>query len=356
MATGLLLLGATGYTGRLILSELVRGGKQVRVAGRQPDELRELAEGHEGVEVEPEAVDHEDAASVRRVVDGSATVITAVGPYSVFGWEVARACATMGKNYVDVTGEQDFVRRSFEESSSEAVESGACLVHSCSFESALADLLARRACPVGLEYEDLSTYYQFATSRPSPGTRLTMKLVRTVPNFRAQDGQLHEAVPLTLRHEQTFAERPEHTTALFMPYPEVIFFAHRYSAKACGSYVLMTEGEADLATSRPVGEVKSTEFYVAQHHQRPRPGPSESERAAQGFGLGVRGRAVTGELNEGFVSGRDMYKLTALIAVEAAHELQSGLAKPGIHAPAEILSVGFLDRILDRGHLQLTIR
>jgi short subunit dehydrogenase-like uncharacterized protein len=80
-------------------------------------------------------------------------IATTVGPYSVHGKEVARACADEGTHYADLTGEVLFVRWSVDELSERASASGARIVHACGYDSIPSDLgvmmLARRAADDG---------------------------------------------------------------------------------------------------------------------------------------------------------------------------------------------------------------
>ena len=47
----LALLGVTGYTGRLVLAEARRAGLELRLVGRRPEALQELAKAGEEVRV-----------------------------------------------------------------------------------------------------------------------------------------------------------------------------------------------------------------------------------------------------------------------------------------------------------------
>lgn len=67
-------------------------------------------------------------------------VITTVGPYLQYGEPLVAACADAGTDYVDLTGEPEFVDRMFLLHHRRAVETGARLVHSCGFDSVPHDL------------------------------------------------------------------------------------------------------------------------------------------------------------------------------------------------------------------------
>ena len=141
----LVLVGATGFVGRLTAEHLARTAPadlRVALAGRSRDKLERLradlpstARGWPllTVDVSSERACHELAAGTR-------VVATTVGPYAVHGLPLVRACAEAGTHYADLTGEVLFVRRSIEQAHAAAVASGARIVHSCGFDSVPSDL------------------------------------------------------------------------------------------------------------------------------------------------------------------------------------------------------------------------
>ena len=79
-------------------------------------------------------------ASLRAVAESTRVVITTVGPYLLYGEPLVAACAAAGTDYVDLTGEPEFVDRMYLEHHDEAVASGARIVHACGFDSIPHDL------------------------------------------------------------------------------------------------------------------------------------------------------------------------------------------------------------------------
>ena len=67
-------------------------------------------------------------------------VITTVGPYLEHGEPLVAACAEVGTDYVDLTGEPEFVDRMYLEHNDAAVASGARIVHACGFDSVPHDM------------------------------------------------------------------------------------------------------------------------------------------------------------------------------------------------------------------------
>ena len=87
--------------------------------------------------------DSTDAASLRRVAERARVVASTVGPYVLHGEPLVAACAETGTDYVDLTGEAEFVDRMYLRYHATAERSGARLVHACGFDSIPHDLGAQ---------------------------------------------------------------------------------------------------------------------------------------------------------------------------------------------------------------------
>ncbi|RKS75423.1 short subunit dehydrogenase-like uncharacterized protein [Motilibacter peucedani] len=144
----LVLLGASGFVGRLVAGHLARHAPpdlRVALAGRSAQRVGEVRDSLGG----PAArwpvleVDSADDDAVARLARGAAVVVSTVGPYLRHGLPLVRACATAGTHYADVTGEVAFVRRSIDVAHESAVATGARIVHACGFDSVPSDLAVR---------------------------------------------------------------------------------------------------------------------------------------------------------------------------------------------------------------------
>ncbi|MGI8750100.1 MAG: saccharopine dehydrogenase family protein [Thermoleophilaceae bacterium] len=143
----IVLFGATGFTGALTaeyLAGAIPEGTSWALAGRNRAKLGALRgrlSFREGAG-EPDLLEADvtDLPSLRRVAEGARVVITTVGPYIHYGDPLVAACAEAGTDYVDLTGEPEFVDRCYVRHHARAVESGARLVHACGFDSIPTDL------------------------------------------------------------------------------------------------------------------------------------------------------------------------------------------------------------------------
>ncbi|HEX5910778.1 MAG TPA: saccharopine dehydrogenase NADP-binding domain-containing protein [Thermoleophilaceae bacterium] len=143
----IVVFGATGFTGKLTAQYLAGAlpeGASWALAGRNRAKLEAVAADLDGA-VAPELVEADvtDVASVSRVAESARVAITTVGPYLKHGDPLVAACAAAGTDYVDLTGEPEFVDRSYVRHHAAAEKSGARLVHACGFDSIPHDLGAR---------------------------------------------------------------------------------------------------------------------------------------------------------------------------------------------------------------------
>jgi short subunit dehydrogenase-like uncharacterized protein len=139
------VFGATGFTGALTaeyLSIHADEGTRWALAGRSRQKLEEVRRrlGPPSAELPLIEADVNDPASMRALVESTKVVITTVGPYINFGEPMVAACAAAGTDYVDLTGEPEFVDLMWLRHHATAERSGARLVHSCGFDSIPYDL------------------------------------------------------------------------------------------------------------------------------------------------------------------------------------------------------------------------
>jgi short subunit dehydrogenase-like uncharacterized protein len=142
------VFGATGFTGGLTAEYLARHAPATTrwaLAGRSAQKLEacrsRLADANPAAAELPLLhADVTDPASIRAVAESTRVVITTVGPYILHGEPLLAACAAAGTDYVDLTGEPEFVDTMWLRHHAAAERSGARIVHSCGFDSIPCDL------------------------------------------------------------------------------------------------------------------------------------------------------------------------------------------------------------------------
>jgi short subunit dehydrogenase-like uncharacterized protein len=144
----IVLFGATGFTGQLTAEYLARkAGSWTRgaLAGRNMDKLEAVRRRLASINVACAELpllhaDVGDPASIRAIAESTKVVITTVGPYIHYGEPLVKACADAGTDYVDLTGEPEFVDLMWLRYNDRATSTGARIVHSCGFDSIPYDL------------------------------------------------------------------------------------------------------------------------------------------------------------------------------------------------------------------------
>lgn len=142
----LVVHGATGFTGRLVVEYLLRrypagSGLRWAMGGRNADKLAAVRDELGAPADTPLVVtDTGNPASLQALMDQTRLVLTTVGPYQLYGNELVAACARAGVDYVDLCGEPAWMRQMIDAHEAAAKDSGARIVFSCGFDSIPFDL------------------------------------------------------------------------------------------------------------------------------------------------------------------------------------------------------------------------
>ncbi|MFC9233021.1 saccharopine dehydrogenase family protein [Streptomyces decoyicus] len=144
----LVLYGATGFAGALTAAYLaahVPQGCRWALAGRNIAKLEQLRDRL--TKAEPACADlpllradSGDPDSLHALAGDTRVLVTTVGPYLIHGEPLVAACAAAGTDYVDLTGESEFIDRMYVRHDATARASGARLVHAAGFDSVPHDL------------------------------------------------------------------------------------------------------------------------------------------------------------------------------------------------------------------------
>ncbi len=144
----LVLFGATGFTGGLTAEYLARHAPadlRWALAGRSVRKLADVKRRLARINPRCESLglvqaDSHDAESLAKLAGSTRLVISTVGPYIHHGAALVAACAAQGTDYVDLTGEPEFVELCLQKFDSAARASGARIVNCCGFDSIPHDL------------------------------------------------------------------------------------------------------------------------------------------------------------------------------------------------------------------------
>lgn len=137
----IIVYGATGFTGRLVAEHLagkygVGGEVRWAMAGRSADKLAQVRDEIGAPKKTPLVVaDVSDPPSVRTMVRRAKAILTTVGPYQLYGSDLVAACAAAGTDYLDLSGEPNWMAQMIAAHDEMAKKTGARILHSCGFDS-----------------------------------------------------------------------------------------------------------------------------------------------------------------------------------------------------------------------------
>jgi short subunit dehydrogenase-like uncharacterized protein len=301
------LLGATGYTGKLVAAELDRRGLPHKLGGRDPSKLAALRS-----DAERFVVDAGDAGRLDAFLSGASAVISTVGPFVRLGMPVVEAAARNGVPYVDSTGEQTFMADVYERFAGASV----AIVPACAFDFVPGDLAAELAmAKLRSDPAEIAVHTR-AVTIPSRGTaRTTVEMADAM----ATEARVRRA---------PFPDKVR--TAIEFPFGDVPLARHARGARVVTTVVLPA-AVAPLARRLP-----SVLSRLGPLVERLPEGPPEAVRRRARFevlaeAIGPGGRTAV------YCEGRDVYGLTARFLVEAAQRVADPSTAAGAMAPAEAL-------------------
>ncbi len=344
MKDKIILIGAYGFTGAMIARKLIEKNILPVLAGKSIDKLFELQKNLDA-KTEMIQIDITEPAQLKEKLSNFDIIINCAGPFNLFSSQILNYAISNAKVYMDICGEQAFIKQSFD--IKDEINAGeACVVHSLAFESCAADLMADSVLNTNKRYTDISTYYYFENAKYSRGSRYSMQAMKMFPSWIYKNNDLVEAKPLTI--SKTAKDYvPECTRALFVPYPELLFFSSKYKTLNAGTYYLMDEDDAGCARANTDQPFKSPEELVRKYSKQSG-GPTVEERNKQHFSLILEATDEDGNCVHRIMRGNDTYELSATIMVEAVRKILNNPNKfRGLLLPSGLLGgSNLLDKMI----------
>jgi len=176
-AAKVMVVGATGWTGRLVAERLHARGFSTVLSGRRRDALAALAAELPGATVRClPSLKRRDLADA---LQGIAVVVSCAGPSTELGLDVVDAAIEAGADYIDITGEESFVRRLYGTRDGAASDAGVIVAPAFAGKGALGDWAASVAIGEGGWGDEaplVAIAYAHTSAgfvRPSPGSALS---------------------------------------------------------------------------------------------------------------------------------------------------------------------------------------
>jgi short subunit dehydrogenase-like uncharacterized protein len=196
-----ILLGATGYTGRLTAEAMVRAGLSPVLAGRSADAVIALVGDLAGLgpmNAPPswQVADAQDPDTVRALLHSPDDVlVSTVGPFTRLGRAAVDAAVDQGCAYVDSTGEGPFIREVFEADGPRAERTGARLLTAFGYDYVPGNLAGALAIRVARDAGRTPTtvevgYFVDGPASMSSGTRASAAAIATEVPYALVGGQI----------------------------------------------------------------------------------------------------------------------------------------------------------------------
>lgn len=312
MGTGrvVAVFGAYGHTGRFVVAELLERGFTPVLAGRDEGRLRALAASRPGLGVRPATVD--DPASLDRALAGADAVVNCAGPFATTAAPVIEAALRARIPYVDVAAEIEANLDTFAHFAERAAAAGTLVVPAMAFFGGLGDLLVTAAAGDWEEADEVHVAYGLSGWHPTAGTRTAGAVSR-----ERRDGRRVVFEGGGLRY------RDDAPPALEWAFPEPLGVR-----SVIGEFTM-----ADVVTVPSHLAVPEVRTYMTAEAARDLASPDTPAPAA----VDGRGRsdqtflveAVVrsgGEERRAVARGRDIYAVSAPLAVEAVDRALTGRA------------------------------
>ncbi|GMJ09289.1 hypothetical protein like AT5G39410 [Hibiscus trionum] len=148
----IIILGASGFTGKYVVKEALKflntpssPLKTLALAGRSHEKLtKTLRWAAHPISPTPDVsviiADTTDPPSLLSLCNQTKLLLNCVGPYRIHGDPVVSACASSGCDYLDITGEPEFMEKMEAKYHEKAVETGSLIVSACGFDSIPAEM------------------------------------------------------------------------------------------------------------------------------------------------------------------------------------------------------------------------
>lgn len=191
----ILVFGATGFTGRMVVESLVADGRTVRIAGRSEERLQKLSEKHGGLDWC--VADVKSPETVATAAEGCSVLVTTVGPYTWWGHVAADAALDAGIPYIDITGEPGWLRKVFDEYGPKAAAKGVPMLPAIGYDYVpgnLAGALALEAAGDAARTIDVGYFLTGENSRSlkslSGGTLRSLRASSNEEQFAFRGGEI----------------------------------------------------------------------------------------------------------------------------------------------------------------------
>lgn len=316
----MMIYGASGYTGRMIVDACSALGLRPILAGRRDAPLRALADTH-GLDARVFAAD--DARQARRALAEIDLLVNCAGPFHRTAPHLIAAAIDAGTHYLDISAELDSYRLA-ESLDTAARRAGVMLMPGGGGSTALLGSLVARVC------EQVRHPARIAVALQVAGPMSRGSAISAAENLSPHDLVRRHGV-LQARHDaapRRFDFGALQADGVPMTLPDVITLWHDHAVPDIETYVHV------------VGNAFASEGLDTLP-----PGPTDAERRAHPYHAAAVVTDRDGASASGTLATANGYTFTPLATADAARRILAGNARPGFQTPTGLFGPAFAQGI-----------
>jgi hypothetical protein len=292
------VFGAAGHIGRLVVDELLRRGITPIAIVREASSF--AAAGLEIPGLVRRIARTEISESIDWAIEGTDAVINCAGPFIDTVDAIAKAAIRARIHYIDLSAETDTAKRILENYDKPARRMGMTAVPSMGFLGGVADLLASAALGDWQVADSIEISVALNRFKPTHGMRLTLARTHDADRATADDGAIISSEE-GAKPALCFGKPVSGNVAVETAFSETALIRHRSkTGNVHSSLTLSCHDVLEVAGDDASGQRFALDVEVRQGEQ----------------------------VRHASLRGRDIYAVSAILAVAAAERLIQG--RPGI--------------------------
>lgn len=339
-STPLLIYGAYGYTGTLIVHEALAAGLRPILSGRDAARVSAVAEPL-GLEHRAAPLDYREPLDY--ALAGVRVVLHCAGPFVHTSRPMADACLRLGIHYLDITGELT-VFEALAARDSEAKARGVTLLPGVGFDVVPSDCLAAHLAQRLPTATHLALAFR-GLGGVSRGTATTMAESMGTGGAVRRDGRITSVPPGWHSRTIDFGDGKP-TLAATIPWGDVSTAYHSTGIPNVEVYMGMTAAMLrGLRMTRwlgPILRLGAVRRRMVARARARKPGPSEASRQRGESRFWGEVRDARGNVATSRLVAPEGYTLTARTAVRSARRVLDGGVATGFLTPSRAFGADFI--------------
>jgi short subunit dehydrogenase-like uncharacterized protein len=334
-----LIYGATGYTGRLVVEAAIKRGLRPILGGRSESRLEVLASA---CGLEHRVSPLSDSVALKQLLKDVGVVLLAAGPFSQTSTPMLDACLRAGAHYLDLTGECAVIESLFGRSD-EARRRSCMVMPGCGFDVVASDCLAKHLS------ERLPDAWHMAIGlsglvTPTRGSLRTIAEHAGMAVRIRRHGKFASIPPATLRRRFDYGRGDGWSSAV--TWGDVATAFHTTGVPNLEVYFEETPTfRAMLLTGRTLGpwlQVPATQAWMKAHAALFPEGPTATERAVHTCVIVAEAETRSGHRTVSRLHTPEAYSFSAQTASAIIERVLRGDLETGAQTPARVYGADFV--------------